>query len=207
MKQILHGIEAFALGFGGPGLLLIAFLDSSFLSFPQANDLLIVWMVLKQKPLMPYYAAMATLGSLLGCLALYFVARKGGEALLRRRFHERHVDRALVLFQRYGVLAVVVPALLPPPAPFKLFVLMAGVAEVPPLRFGLAVAGARAARYFGIGLLTVLYGDAAVMFLREHRLVVWGVLAALALAGALVYFWSRRRRSTSANPGAPEQPV
>jgi membrane protein YqaA with SNARE-associated domain len=194
MRELIRNVEAFALSIGGPGLLLIAFLDSSFLSFPQANDLLIVWMVLRQKELMPYYAGLATLGSLLGCLTLYFVARKGGEALLRRRFHERHVDRALGLFQKYGVLAVLIPSVLPPPAPFKLFVLLAGVAEVPLLKFAVAVAGGRGTRYFGIGLLTVWYGDAAVGFLRTHGRTVWLAVAVLAVAGLLIVVWRHRRR-------------
>ena len=85
MKSLLNWIYNFATAIGGPGLFLIAFLDSSFLSFPQANDLLIVVMVAKAPQWMPYYAGLATLGSLAGCLAIYYVARKGGEAFLRKR--------------------------------------------------------------------------------------------------------------------------
>ena len=75
MKALLESIYAFAVAIGGPGLLLIAFLDSSFLSFPQANDLLIVLMVAREPAWMTYYAGMATLGSLLGCVVLAEVAR------------------------------------------------------------------------------------------------------------------------------------
>jgi membrane protein YqaA with SNARE-associated domain len=196
MRELLRSVEAFALGIGGPGLFLIAYLDSSFLSFPQANDLLVVWMVMKQKPLMPYYAAMATLGSLAGCLTLHVLARKGGEALLRKRFEDRHVDRAMRLFQRYGVLAVVVAALLPPPAPFKLFVLLAGVAGMPAVRFGLAVLGGRGLRYFGLGLLTVWYGDAALQLLRDHSRSVWMGAAALTAIGLAWLLWRHRQHQT-----------
>ena len=84
---------------------------------------------------MPYYAAMATAGSVAGCLVLYVIARKGGDALIRRRFHGRTLDRATRLIQKYGVLTLVIPAILPPPAPFKLFVLLAGVSGVKPLPF------------------------------------------------------------------------
>ena len=77
---------------------------------------------------MLYYALLATLGSVAGCLVLFLLARKGGEAFLRKRLHERHVDRATAVFRKYGLLAVLVPSLLPPPVPFKIFVLAAGVA-------------------------------------------------------------------------------
>ena len=133
----------------------IALLDSSFLSFPQVNDILIIVLSTKYPARMPYYASMTTLGSLVGCFLLYGVVRRGGEAFMRKRLKGRYVDRALKLYQKYGLLAVVVPALLPPPVPFKLFVLMAGAAAVSPWRFGAAVVIGRGIRYFGQGYLAV----------------------------------------------------
>ena len=91
-------------------------------------------MVIEHKERMPYYALMATAGSVAGCFAIYYLAEKGGEAFLRKRLRAGHVARALALYRRHGVLALMVPALLPPPAPFKLFVLAAGVAEVRPFQ-------------------------------------------------------------------------
>ena len=128
MRAFISSLSAFALSIGGPGLFAIAALDSSFVSLPQINDLLVVLMVTENKAWMPYYALMATLGSVVGCSILYTLAKKGGEALLRRRVLSGRVDRALALYRRHGVLALMVPALLPPPAPFKLFVLGAGIA-------------------------------------------------------------------------------
>jgi membrane protein YqaA with SNARE-associated domain len=192
MKDLLRAIETLALGLGGPGLFLIAYLDSSFLSFPQANDLLIIWMVLKRKHLMVLYATMATLGSLAGCLTIYLLARKGGEAFVRRRLKEGHVEHGLALFRKYGVLAVIVPALLPPPAPFKLFVLLAGVADVPPLKFTLATLFGRGTRYFGIGLLTLWYGEAAIAFLKANGRVTSLVVAGLVALGAAGWYWRHR---------------
>src|SRR3990170_3414076 len=126
MSRIAAWFEAFALTIGGPGLFVIAFLDSSFLSLPQINDLLVIGMVIQHPERMPLYVLMATSGSVAGCLVMYWLGRKGGDAFLRKRFHPRHLDRATRLFERYGFLAVIVPALLPPPAPFKLFVILAG---------------------------------------------------------------------------------
>ena len=135
MARLLEPLLEFARAVGGPGIFLVAFLDASFLSLPEINDLLIVWTVTRHKPLMVYYATMATLGSVTGCLILYYLGWRGGEALLRKRFQGPRIERAMRLSQRYGALAIVVPALLPPPAPFKVFVLFAGVARVAPFTF------------------------------------------------------------------------
>ena len=147
MKSFIDWIYGFALAIGGPGLFTIAFLDSSFVSLPQINDILVVLMVTGHKARMPYYAAMATLGSVAGCWVIYSLAKKGGEAFLGRRLRPGHAERALACIKRHGLLALMVPALLPPPAPFKLFVLMAGVARVRPLHFVVAIAVARGLRY------------------------------------------------------------
>ena len=162
MARITAWIEAFALSVGGPGLFVIAFLDSSFLSFPEVNDLLIVLMVVNHPERMVFYATMATLGSVAGCLALYYVGRKGGDALLQKRFKGGTLDRASSLMRKYGAMALIVPALLPPPAPFKIFVLLGGVANIPLKTFITAIAFGRGVRYFGEGILAVMYGKQAL---------------------------------------------
>src|SRR5512145_895897 len=192
MTRVVEWIQGFALSLGGPGLFLIAFLDSSFLSFPEVNDLLIIWLTTQHPERMPYYALMTTLGSSSGCLALYTLARKGGEAFLRKRFHERHIDRAMDLFQRYGLLAVLIPSILPPPMPFKIFVLAAGVARVKLTHFIIAIAVGRGFRYFGEGLLAVWYGEAAADFLRDNAKPIAIGVAAACLAGGVAYIvWQR----------------
>ena len=197
MKALLNWIYNFATAIGGPGLFLIASLDSSFLSFPQANDLLIVMMVARQPEWMAYYAGLATLGSLAGCLAIYFVAKKGGEAFLLKRVKPSRVAWGVNLFRRYGVLAILVPSILPPPAPFKLFVLVAGVARMPVWSFALSILVGRGARYFGIGLLTVWYGERAMQYLQENGRTVAFVVAAAVLALVLLYYSLKRRRRSS----------
>src|SRR5207253_4189621 len=122
LTSFFSSIYSFALALGAPGLFVVAFLDSSFVPLPQINDLLVVLMVSRHPALMPYYALSATLGSLVGCYVIYAIAERGGDAFLRKRVHAARVDRTLALYQRHGVLALMVPALLPPPAPFKLFV-------------------------------------------------------------------------------------
>ena len=193
MRSFITSLQAFALFLGGPGLFTVAALDSSFISLPQINDLLVVLMVTEHKAWMPYYAAMATLGSVAGCSIIYALANKGGEALLRRRVSSGRVDRALALYRRYGLLALMVPALLPPPAPFKLFVLGAGVAGVRPLKFVLGVAIARGVRYLALGTLAIYYGDAALELMRTHGPAVGLSLAGLIVAGAVAWLLWRRR--------------
>ena len=199
MSGAIAAVQEWASELGGLGLFIIALLDSSFLSFPQVNDLLIILLSTKYPERMAYYAGMTTLGSLIGCFLLYGVARRGGEVFLRRRLKGRYVDRAMTLYQRHGLLAVVVPALLPPPVPFKVFVLLAGAAAVSPLRFGIAVGIGRGIRYFGQGYLAVLYGEQAADFMRAHGTAIGIGLAVAALAiGAAVFFLRRRRHGSAA---------
>ena len=194
MARFLSWVQGVAFALGGPGVFLIAVLDSSFLSFPQVVDLLIVILVTHHKERMIVYAGLATLGSIVGCFLLYYVGRVGGEAFLRRRFHERHVDRALAVFQKYGLMAIAVPSILPPPIPFKPFVLIAGVSRVRPWDFFLAVGIGRGVRYFGIAVLALWYGQRAADFLRENAQTVSVGVAVLVLLIAGGWFVYRSRR-------------
>ncbi len=187
MHQLVEWFHGFAAGLGGPGLFLVSFLDSSFLSLPQVADILVVVTVTGHKHLMLYYAGLTTLGSTAGCYAIYALAKKGGEALLRKRFHEAHVDRAMAMYQRYGILALMVPALCPPPMPFKLFVLLAGVADVRPVQFVFAVGVARGLRFFGLGLLAIHYGDYALELMARYGKEAGLWLAGLITIGAIAF--------------------
>ena len=190
-------IGAWALSVGAPGLFVIAFLDSSFLSLPEINDLLIVWMVTKHPGRMLLYALMATLGSLAGSLVMFYLGKKGGEVMMRRRFKEKQLRRAHELFEKYGFLAVVVPAMLPPPVPFKIFVLLAGVVNMSVLSFTLATIIGRGVRYLVEGLLAVWYGERAIGFLKANAREAALVLALAVVVGGLIYFVRRRRESTA----------
>ena len=181
---------------GPGGLALVAFLDSSFLSLPQVTDALVVGLTLAHPNRWFIHALSTTLGSVAGCFTLYSVARKGGEAFLRRRFKERHIERGLALARRHGWLAVTVPALLPPPAPFKLFVLLAGIAGIRPRTFLGAVALGRGFRYGAEAILAYHYGEQATDFIRGNLGTVSIVLAAAVVVGAVgVMVWRRRRQA------------
>jgi membrane protein YqaA with SNARE-associated domain len=198
--SFLQWIYAAALSLGGPGLFFVAFLDSSFVSLPQINDVLVVLMVTADKDWMLFYAAMATLGSVVGCYVIYFLAKRGGEAFLLKRLKPGAVERTLSMYRRHGLLALMVPALLPPPAPFKLFVLAAGFAGVRPWQFVTAVAVARGARYLALGVLAVNYGDAALELMRtQGRAVALGLVGAIVLCVIAWWIWQRRQRPLDAH--------
>ena len=180
-------IVAFAGGLGAPGLFLISFLDSSVLTFPVINDLLLIELSIQHPAKMPLYAAMAMLGSVSGCVLLFYIAEKGGEAL----FHKHAGDRAQAVHNwvvKNGFGGMLIAALLPPPTPFKVFVVAAGVFDVPLTSFASAVALARVVRYFGIGYLAIRYGREAMPYLVHHKLAVTVFLISFALVS---YFFSR----------------
>ena len=203
MKTLLAWVQGVATALGAPGLFLVAALDSSFLSLPQINDLLLILSVTKNPHLMPLYATMSTLGSLAGCFAMYAVGRKGEDALIRKRFSGARSQRLLALFNRFGMLAVLVPAILPPPAPFKIFVILAGASRMSPWTFALAVVLGRGFRYFGEGLLAVWYGEQAITFLENHgrEIALWTGVSVLVLGAA--YMWWRSRRTPAASAELP----
>lgn len=164
-------VVAFASGLGAPGLFLISFLDSSVLTFPIINDLLLIELSMEHPARMPLYAIMASLGSVLGCVVLYFIARKGGEAIFHKKAGKHgHAIRHWV--EQNGFLGMLIAALLPPPTPFKFFVLAAGVFEVPLFSYISAITIARLFRYFGMGYLAIRYGADAMPYLMRHKLRV-----------------------------------
>jgi membrane protein YqaA with SNARE-associated domain len=182
-----HWLEAIVAATGGLGLFLIAFLDSSVLTFPVINDLLLIDLSIRYPARMPYYATMATLGSVTGCLLLYYIARKGGEAM----FHKHAGARARQIhswINRNGFISILVTALLPPPNPFKVFVIAAGALEMPVRLFVLGLLVARGIRFFGEGFLAIRYGDQASQFLITHKLEFAGIILGSIL---ILYLMSR----------------
>ncbi len=156
------------------------------------TDATIVSMVAAHRERVLFYASMATLGSVAGCTALYFIAKKGEQAFLKKRFHVRSIHWATGLMQKHGMLALLLAGVLPPPAPFKLFVLLAGAAEVPLHTFVLAIAVGRGVRYFGEGILALVWGEAALHYIHENGQVVALAAGILVLAGGIAYVWWKK---------------
>jgi len=143
--------------------------DSSFFSVPEGNDILIVVLSAgKSWSRMAYFVGMTIIGSVLGCLILYWLGRKGGNPILRRRFSLRSIERTEKLFTRYGLLTIVISSLLPPPTPFKIFVLSAGVFRLNALEFFTGILVGRTLRYSMWGILAVLYGNSVKHYMQQH---------------------------------------
>jgi membrane protein YqaA with SNARE-associated domain len=194
MGEIVNKVRALALALGAPGLFLVAFLDSSFLPLPGITDVLFVVTVVRTPGVMLAYVAITVVGSVGGCLVLHYLGKKGGEALVRKRFTGEKIERAMATLQRNGVMAVLVPSLLPPPAPFKLFVLLAGVVGISAPKFAIAIAIGRGIRYLALGILAVKYGDRAMAYMRENGTVVSLVAVGVVAAGFGAYlYWNKAR--------------
>jgi membrane protein YqaA with SNARE-associated domain len=185
-----HWLAAIVAAMGGGGLFLVTFFDSSVLSFPFVADALVIELSIQKPARMPYYCAMAALGSLAGCIWIYLLAKKGGEAFFNRRAG-KGANTAKRWVQRNAFLSVFIPGVLPPPFPFKVFVLAEGVFQVPLKTFILALLLGRSLRYFLEGILAVRYGNAVLPFLMEHRVgfafAVLGVLVVLYAANRLLF--------------------
>jgi membrane protein YqaA with SNARE-associated domain len=203
MSDWLHSIGlwleryviALPIYFAAPAMIVIGALDSSLLSLPEINDYLVVARCFKQPSAAFYFPLFAAVGSVIGCLILYTIMRRGGQAVLRRRFKRENIERVERAYARFGFLAIAIPALLPPPMPFKIFVATAGTLEYPRWKFLLTVMLARSLRYYVEGVLAVFYGRRVLTFLRDNGLVILSIVAAVALILFLIYALMNRRNA------------
>ena len=192
LQQYVVGVPIYV---AGPAMVLIGALDSSLLSLPEINDYLVVARCYSDPKAVFYFPLFAAAGSVLGCTLLYSIMRKGGQAVMRRRFPASSIERVERAYARFGFLALAVPALLPPPMPFKVFVATAGALEFPRWRFMLTIMIARSVRYYVEGVLAVFYGRRVILFMKDNGLMILSVAGALCLVGVVVYLLVRRSRT------------
>jgi membrane protein YqaA with SNARE-associated domain len=186
-------LQGLVLKSGGVGMFVVTFFDSSVLAFPFFPDAVVMQLCAANPARMPYYVFMAATGSLSGCILIYFLAKKGGEAYFHR--HARgNAERIKQWVEHNAFLSAFVPAVLPPPFPFKPFVLAQGVFQVPVRTFVAAILLGRALRYFLEGFFAVKYGEAALGFLKIHgALFVLGILGVIALLYIVMRFVFRAK--------------
>jgi membrane protein YqaA with SNARE-associated domain len=195
----LTRVSEYLVTFGVFGLFAVALLDSSFVPLPSSADALMLLLSTTHPRWMLLYAFMATAGSAIGCLILYLVSRRAGARALRR-FSEAKQKRVKDLIDRYDMVAVLVATLLPPPFPFKLFVVTAGVFRFSLVRFMIAIVVGRAFRFLLEGYFAVRYGDEAKEILaRYYPWIGLGLALAILISVSSVSF-KRHRSARSLTP-------
>ncbi len=201
MKKIGHILArytAWILHVLGPlgiwGVFAIAFADSALLSMPV--DAIVAYYVYQDHRRLIFYVLMASLGSALGSIPLYVVGYQGGEKVLRKRISEERFLRIHRSFEQHEFWALMFPGMLPPPTPFKIFVLGAAVFEMRFRDFLAAIFAGRFVRFLVLSLLTLWFGPQIVgligTVLRRHIYSVLGVV----VAGIAVWLlWRPRRKA------------
>jgi membrane protein YqaA with SNARE-associated domain len=187
----LTKVSEYLITFGAFGLFAVALLDSTFVPLPSSADALMLLLTTTHPRWMLLYAAMATAGSALGCWILYLISRKAGARALRK-FSEAKQKRVKDLIERYDMMAVLVATLLPPPFPFKLFVVTAGVFRFSLVRFMIAIIAGRAFRFLLEGYFAVRYGAEAKAILAKYYPWIGLGLAVAILLFVLIKRWTKR---------------
>ena len=206
MKSFLHPVtktltrvSEYLITFGPFGLFAVALLDSTFVPLPSSADALMLLLTTAHPRWMVMYALIATAGSALGCWILYLISRRAGARALSK-FSEAKQKRVKDLIERYDMLAVLVATVLPPPFPFKLFVVTAGVFRFSLIRFMIAIVAGRAFRFLLEGYFAVRYGaEAKVLLARYYPWIGLGV------AIAVILFVVVRKLMKKGTPGSVEQ--
>ncbi len=163
---------------------MLAILDSTGMPLVGGVDLLVAGVAAANHSAAWAAAGLAVLGSLAGSYALFYIARKGGEAYLARFTSAGRGARFKTWFDRYGLVTVFVPAAVPIPMPMKVFVLSAGALEVSPVWFGVVLLAARIPRYFIIAWLGTRLGPQTLPFLKTHI----GALVLIAVVLCVLFF-------------------
>jgi membrane protein YqaA with SNARE-associated domain len=181
------------------GVFVIAFADSALLGMPV--DAIVATYVYQDRRRLLFYVVMASLGSALGSIPLYIIGYVGGEKVLRKRISEERFLRIHRSFERHEFWALMFPGMLPPPMPFKIFVLGAAVFEMRFRDFLAAIFAGRFVRFLVLSLLTLWFGPHIVELLgalvRGHLSWLLGAIAGGVLVWVLIRYSRRRGRENS----------
>jgi membrane protein YqaA with SNARE-associated domain len=180
-NNISEQVKELPVYYAAPIMIFIGALDSSLLSLPEVNDYITVARVAHKPSEVYYFPLFPAIGSVIGCLVLYRIAQRG-EQFVSKRFHPKHLDRVKEIYRKWGIFALVIPALLPPPMPFKIFVVAAGALNYPAARFATVIMIARTARYYFWGWMAFFFQDEVKQildWLGAHIIEILGVIIAI----------------------------
>lgn len=194
---LASGIWTWIHRFGGPGLILIGIVDASAVPLPGSIDVFLIILAAEHREWWPYYAFMATVGAVVGGYLTYRLAQKGEKKTIEKRIGQQRAKKLYNRFRGHGFVTVVTGALLPPPFPTFPIILVAGALQYPRKSFLLALLLGRGIRYFAVGFVAHIYGNAIIHTLSQYYKPLLYTLIALAVLGglgALFYFkWYRPR--------------
>jgi membrane protein YqaA with SNARE-associated domain len=200
MHDLAHALYRLFWHLGGPGLLLLGILDSSFLFAPLGNDLLVVALTAHYHSVlgMFYYAAMSTIGSILGCLLVDIVLRPAGEHGLAKHLSARRIGYIKGKVERNAAWALVLASIAPPPFPFTPFIMAAAALQYPRNKMLAVTGAARMVRFTAIGALALFFGR-RILEWAESPVVQWVLIGIIAICvvGSIVSVvgWIRRSRA------------
>jgi membrane protein YqaA with SNARE-associated domain len=196
-----HAVRHWFLTLGGPGLILLGLVDSSVIPVPGSMDAMTIVLSAHQRTWWPYYALMATVGSVVGAYLTYRLARNRGEKALNDRLSKRNAKKVVRTFERWGFGAIALPALLPPPMPMVPFVIAAGALQYSPRKFLVAMSLGRLARYCILAYLGAVYGRKIFAVVLAHGEVALIVTIGICVAGTIILLVLRFKRKREALAG------
>jgi membrane protein YqaA with SNARE-associated domain len=196
-----HVVRHWFLTLGGPGLILLGLIDSSVIPVPGSMDAMTIVLSAHQRTWWPYYAVMATVGSVIGAYLTYRLARNRGEKALNDRLSKRNRKKVVLAFERWGFGAIAVPALLPPPMPMVPFVIAAGALQYSPKKFLVAMSVGRLLRYGIFAYLGGVYGRKIFAVVLAHGEVALYVTIGVCVAATAILLLLRFRRKREALAG------
>ena len=196
-----HVVRHWFLTLGGPGLILLGLIDSSVIPVPGSLDAMTIVLSAHQRTWWLYYAAMATVGSVVGAYLTYRLARNRGEKALNDRLSKRSAKKVVRVFERWGFGAIALPALLPPPMPMVPFVIAAGALQYSPRKFLAAMTLGRVVRYCILAYLGAVYGRKIFAVVLGHGEVALMVTIGVAVAVGVILVVLRYKRKREALAG------
>lgn len=200
-SPVVHHIRHWIFHLGGLGFIPLGLLDASVVPVPGSMDLLIIILAARQPDIWPYYTVMATIGAVVGAYVTYRIARQGGQDMLAKRLKPATLQRVQQLFDRWGLGAIAIPAMLPPPVPMVPFVLAAGAMEYPVKKFLVAMTLGRSVRYTILAFLAARYGRHVFSSLAKnaHPMPILVTVVIFAAAIGLLLLRRAKRHEPTTN--------
>jgi membrane protein YqaA with SNARE-associated domain len=189
-REIFHWLHHL----GGPGLIVLGLIDNSVIPVPGSMDALTIILSANQRKLWPYYALMATIGSVVGGYVTYRIARRQGKGAMERRFSRRRINKVTKTFEKWGFGAVLIPAILPPPAPMVPFLIAAGAMQYSRNKFLAALAIGRSIRFTILACLSAFYGRLILTIITNYaKPILITFIAVSVILGLYILFHYRKK--------------